>query len=231
MRSSGPRIGEHDAELRCVGCDGLLRCTQHFAGIEERRRLHRGLEPRGLRAEVTVLGAAAGLRREDALHLDLRTASGEADLVGEGRERGDEPVGKGGQSGELLCAQQAFLDEQRPLGRVEAVTGHRGVDLGPVHLEPPRRGSPAQADGRRGAGGATDGGSLRVAGHAATVVAPVPAATQPGRTDRRRTPDGDEGDRRGMGLLDRTRVRGAACLDAHVRARGDLPARDPRARP
>ena len=49
----------------------------------EPHRAHRRLEAPGLAAEVAVLGAAAGLDRDDPLDLHLRPAPAHPDLVGE----------------------------------------------------------------------------------------------------------------------------------------------------
>src|SRR5664280_2643173 len=73
--------GQHDAEFGGSGRPGLLGGRQHLVGVEEWRGLDRGVEPRGLRAEVAVLGASAGLGRQDALDLDLGAAPGQPDLV------------------------------------------------------------------------------------------------------------------------------------------------------
>src|SRR5690606_38238961 len=55
---------------------------------------HRRREQAGLRAEVTVLGAAAGLDRHDALDLDLRPAPAHPHFVGELQQLGQPLVGQ-----------------------------------------------------------------------------------------------------------------------------------------
>src|SRR3954447_1584060 len=72
----------HDAEL------GRARRRRLARGLHERRDVqpdgpHRRLEAPRLRAEVAVLGASAGLDRDDPLDLHLRSAPAHPDLVGE----------------------------------------------------------------------------------------------------------------------------------------------------
>ena len=67
----GTADGEDEAELRRAERGGLLGGGEDFVGVEEGRCLDGRVEARRLRAEVTVLGAAAGLGGEDALDLDL----------------------------------------------------------------------------------------------------------------------------------------------------------------
>ena len=109
--------GQDDAELRGPGRLGLLGRPQHLVGVEEGGGLDRAVEPGRLGAEVAVLGAAAGLGRQDALDLDLGPAPVQPDLVGERGQRGDPRVGQLGQRGELLAGQQTALVEQGGLGR------------------------------------------------------------------------------------------------------------------
>ncbi len=54
----GPPHGQDDAELRRPDRRGLGRGAQDFVGVEERCGLHRRVEARRLRAEVTVLGTS-----------------------------------------------------------------------------------------------------------------------------------------------------------------------------
>ena len=65
-------------------------------GLDQRRDVepdgpHRRLEQAGLRAEVAVLRAAAGLQADDALDLDLRAAPAHPHLVGEAEQRRGSP--------------------------------------------------------------------------------------------------------------------------------------------
>ena len=112
----GAAHGEHDAELGRAEGGGLAGGGEDLVTVEEGRRLDRRVEARGLRAEVAVLGAAAGLGREDALDLDLGAAPGEAHLVGQRGEVHDGAVGQCGQRGELVAGQEAALVEEGPLG-------------------------------------------------------------------------------------------------------------------
>ncbi len=100
----GAADGEHDAELGRPERGGLLGGGDHVGRVEERHGLHRRLELGRLAAEVAVLGAAAGLGREDALDLDGVAAPDQSHLVGEGGQRGDGRVGHVGQGGELVGA-------------------------------------------------------------------------------------------------------------------------------
>ena len=108
----GPAHGEHDAELRGAERCGLAGGGEDLVGIEERRGLDRRVEARGLRTEVAVLGAAAGLGREDALDLDLGPAPGQPHLVGQRGQVHDGAVGQRGEGGELVPGQQAALVEE-----------------------------------------------------------------------------------------------------------------------
>src|SRR5664279_5049528 len=63
----------HDAELGCPGGRGVPRGSYELGNVQPGRADRRG-ELTGLRAEVTVLGAAAGLEADDALDLHLRAA-------------------------------------------------------------------------------------------------------------------------------------------------------------
>ena len=94
--------------------------------MEEWRGFDGRVEARGLRAEVSVLGAATGLRREDPLDLHLGAAPVESDLVGERRDRHDGAVGKSGQSCQLGARQEAVFVEERTLGCGYHLTFGRG---------------------------------------------------------------------------------------------------------
>ena len=94
VRSSGPRSASTMQNSRGAEGLGLLGGREHLVGVEERRGQDRGLELRRLAAEVAVLGAAAGLGRQDALDLDLGPAPRQAHLVGQRGERRDRRVGQ-----------------------------------------------------------------------------------------------------------------------------------------
>ena len=139
---------------------GLAGRRQHLVGVEERRGLHLGVELGRLAAEVAVLGAAAGLGRQDALDLDLGTAPRQAHLVGERGERRHVGVGQRGQLGQLVGGQLAPLVEQRVAGGGEqrpaggrsrrhagegtrrAVTSPRPATVDSLDRCPPRCSSP-----------------------------------------------------------------------------------------
>ena len=78
----GAAHGGDDAELGRAG-GGRLACRLDQARDVEPHRAHRRLEAPGLAAEVAVLGAAAGLDRDDPLDLHLRPAVAHPHLVGE----------------------------------------------------------------------------------------------------------------------------------------------------
>src|SRR6202008_3953392 len=82
--------GGDDAELAGAGGGGLAG-GPHQAGDVQPGRTHGRGELARLRAEVAVLGAAAGLQADDALDLDLRPAPAHPHLVGE-REQLRDPV-------------------------------------------------------------------------------------------------------------------------------------------
>ena len=83
VRSSGPRTASTMQNSEAPSGRGLAGGGEDLVGVEERRGLDRRVEARRLRAEVAVLGAAAGLGRQDALDLDLGPAPGQPDLVGQ----------------------------------------------------------------------------------------------------------------------------------------------------
>ena len=85
-RSSGPRTA---ATMQNSVAPVAAVCSRR---LDQRRdvqpdRAHRRGEQAGLRAEVAVLRAAAGLQRDDALDLDLGAAPAHPHLVGELRAR------------------------------------------------------------------------------------------------------------------------------------------------
>ena len=114
---------QHDAELGRADGGRLAGRRDELVAVEERGGLHDGVELRGLRAEVAVLGAAAGLGGEDALHLHLGTAPGQPHLVGEGGERRHALVGDRRQRGQLVGGELATLGEEGFAGRVEEGPG------------------------------------------------------------------------------------------------------------
>ena len=84
-RSSGPRTAATMQNSVAPGRRRLARRLDERRDVEP-RGAHRRLEAPGLRAEVAVLRAAAGLQAHDALDLDVGPAPAHAHLVGE-RER------------------------------------------------------------------------------------------------------------------------------------------------
>ena len=139
VRSSGPRTASTMQNSEAPAALVSSAAGQYLVGVEEGRGLDRGVEPGRLRTEVAVLGAATRLGRQDALHLDLGPAPGQAHLVGQGGQRRHVGVGQGGQSGQLLAGQQAPLVEECRLGRVDAGPGRRGVDGRALGLTPTGR--------------------------------------------------------------------------------------------
>ena len=75
-------------------------------GMSSQARAHGGGEQPGLRAEVAVLGAAAGLEADDALDLHLGAAVAHAHLVGELQQLGQALV-RQPQAGQRLLLGQA----------------------------------------------------------------------------------------------------------------------------
>ncbi len=207
VRSSGPRTAStmqnSEAPRAAVSRAAARTSSVSRKGVALTGRV----EARGLRAEVAVLGAAAGLGGQDALDLDLGPAPGQPDLVGQGGQRHDGAVGQRGQRGELVRRQEATLVEEGGLcaGDHSSVRRTQG-DLG-------RR--------RRRRSGS---GAERKATGLVVVTAPtVVAGCGPPEVGRRAGRSGH-----GLGFLDRTRVRGEAGVDARLRARGGVPARDAR---
>ena len=102
VRSSGPRTARtmqnSEAPRAAVSRAAARTSSVSRKGVALTGRVEAG----GLRAEVAVLGAAAGLGREDALDLDLGPAPGQPDLMGQRGQGHDGAVGQGGQGGELV---------------------------------------------------------------------------------------------------------------------------------
>ena len=92
-----PRVraadGGDDAELGGARLRGLLGRLDQRRDVEP-RRADRRVEQAGLRAEVAVLRAPAGLERDDALDLDLRAAPAHPHLVGQREQRVERLVGQ-----------------------------------------------------------------------------------------------------------------------------------------
>jgi hypothetical protein len=109
-----PAHGRHDAELGRAGRRGLLRRLDQRRDVEPDGAHRRGEKPR-LRAEVAVLGAAAGLQRDDALDLDLRAAPPHPHLVSELQR-----------FGQVLVGQPQDLQHAR-LVKADAVGQHLGA--------------------------------------------------------------------------------------------------------
>ena len=112
VRSSGPRTAStmqnSEAPSRAVSS----AAASSSSPVEQGRGPHRRVEAGRLAAEVAVLGAAPGLARDDALHLDGRTAPGQAHLVGEGAQGRRRLHRQSGQTGQLRRGQQPALVEQ-----------------------------------------------------------------------------------------------------------------------
>ena len=126
----GAAHGEHDAELRRAQLGGLLGRARSTSSVSRNGRgLHLGLELRRLAAEVAVLGATAGLGREDALDLDLGTAPGQAHLVRQRRER---------RHGAAEAASRQLVERR--------CHGGRGVSPASVHRTGERTRAPSQLD-------------------------------------------------------------------------------------
>ena len=170
----GAADGQHDAELARAERRRLPCRSQHVVGLEEGGGLHGRLELGRLAAEVAVLGAAAGLGRQDPLDLDGVAAPREAHLVGQGGQRRHRRIGHVGEGGQLGGAQHPPLVEQRGLGGADGPAGVVGREAGPLGLGTDggsrrgRRGRPAWAQrvvaarvGSRRTRTATDDGSLR----------------------------------------------------------------------
>ena len=154
-RSSGPAHGGHDAELRRTGRGGLDGRLHQRRDVQPGRAHRRGEQP-GLRAEVAVLGAAAGLHRDDALDLDLGAAPAQPHLVGEGQQVGQVVVGQAQHLEHLRLVEPAALVEHlRPGGR-EDVSGRQWWSArrkSAASKVPPRAGArPARAASRNSGG-------------------------------------------------------------------------------
>ena len=124
MIGLGPRTASTMQNSLAPRLGGLPRRLEDLLDVKERCCLDRRVELGGLGAEMTVLRAPAGLRREDPFDLDLGTTPGKADLVGEGGQHRHRFIGQRGQRRELSQAERAPLVDQRVAGGAEE--GPRG---------------------------------------------------------------------------------------------------------
>jgi len=201
-----PAHGGDDAELRRAGLRRLLGGLDE-AVLVQPRGAHGRLEEPGLRAEVAVLGAAAGLQGDDALDLDLRPAVAHAHLVGE-RQRLGQAVARELQDGQDLLLRQA-------LPALEHLLAGHGEDV-PAGVRGGVLGGGAGIDGRHAR--LPSSGSLRrasrrasrraVSGHARAAVCLT--VCDPGTTDRRGGDRAHTPRRRGHAAASRSRARRAA---------------------
>ena len=129
-RSSGPRTAatmqNSDAPV-----DAVCFAASTSSGMFEPDRPHRRGELTGLRAEVAVLGAAAGLQRHDALDLDLGTAPPHPHVV---RQRRAEPAAPrpAAAAPRTSCASSVLVRPPAPASRdSEDVLGSGRPALGP----------------------------------------------------------------------------------------------------
>src|SRR5205823_6343837 len=106
-------------ELAGAEAGGLLGGTEDLVEVQERCCFHWCVEPSRLGAEVAVLGAAAGLGRQDALDLDLGPAPGEAYLVGQRGQRGHCVVAQLGEGRQLPDGERPSFLEHRGARRGE----------------------------------------------------------------------------------------------------------------
>ena len=93
---------------------------------------HGRVEQPGLRAEVAVLGAAAGLDRDDALDLDIRAAPAHTYLVGELEQLGDVVVGKREDVQHLVLVKASTVLEHLGTSGREEVGGVHGHKPSPT---------------------------------------------------------------------------------------------------
>ena len=129
-RSSGPRTAATMQNSLAPVARGLLGRLDQLGDVEPHRAHRRG-ELAGLAAEVAVLGAAAGLERDDALDLDLGAAPLHPHLVGQ-REQLVEHARPGCCSTARICSSVERLTALEHLlaGGREPRTGRSGRGLG-----------------------------------------------------------------------------------------------------
>ena len=120
----GPPHGGDDAELGGA-CGGGLPGRLHQRRDVQASRANRSVEPARLRAEMTVLGAAPGLDRDDPLNLDLGTAPPHPHLVGERECLGHAVVRQLEHGQDLLPAEPKAARQDLPARLVEDVVRHR----------------------------------------------------------------------------------------------------------
>ena len=126
------------------------------------------VEQAGLRAEVAVLGAAAGLDRDDALDLDLRTAPPHPHLVGERECIGHAVIGQLEHGQDVLLAEPDAMRQDLPARLVEDVVRH-GCTSSRSLEKPKARRAPSEppplpsTSSSRAAGRAEDGEGTRPA--------------------------------------------------------------------
>ena len=112
-RSSGPRTAATMQNSVAPVLAVCLAASTRLGMSSQALRTGEANRP-GLRAEVTVLGAAAGLEADDALDLDLRSAPAHPDLVGQ-RQQLVEPIVGQPQHGEHLVLVEALAPLQHLL--------------------------------------------------------------------------------------------------------------------
>ena len=118
----------HDAELGRTGRGGLPRRLDQRRDVQPDRAHRRGEQAR-LRAEVAVLGTAAGLQRDDALDLDLGAAPAHPHVVRELQQRR-----------QVLVGQAQHLEDRRPRrGRHRLRAPGRGPGRGSLTCPYPTR--------------------------------------------------------------------------------------------
>ena len=175
-----PAHGGDDAELGGAGRGGL------DGGLDQRRdvqpgRAHRRGEQARLRAEVAVLGAAAGLDRDDALDLDLGAAPAHA------APRARARAGRAGaSSGSCSTASTCASSSPRPSSSTCVAGGRRGcrqrlrpsavgLVMAIVAEDSSRSGSVPHRRCRRAPGQPGPGGEQELGG----VQRPAPAGSAP----------------------------------------------------
>ena len=218
----GPAHGEDDAELRGPQLGRLGRGGQDLVGVEEGRGLHRRVEARRLRAEVAVLGASPRSWPTGCPPPRRWARTTPAAPRGPPR-RAPSPTRRAPPPGPPIRRRRAGGARRagpRPAAAMRALASEALGGAGRLHR--------AGLDGRSQGDGATRGGSGGVGWHRHTVAAgPGRARTARGRA---RNTDPNRRQSRGVGLRDRTRVRGQAGLGACPGGRGDPASRDPGAR-
>src|ERR1039457_915912 len=119
----GPAHRGDDAELG-RSRRRRLPCRRHELVDVQPDGAHRGLELAGLRAEVAVLRAAAGLHRHDPLDLHLGAAPPHPHLVGQRQQLAEALVRQLKAAQDLLLVQPAARFEDLAARLVQNVVGH-----------------------------------------------------------------------------------------------------------